>query len=82
MSPLLVEAKLAHAGQLTSESGPIQEEHLISPAHGWVLAENRLLWTDSNGGQWTDVTPPQKSTQRIEGVFFLNESLAGESGAR
>ncbi|HTU48727.1 MAG TPA: hypothetical protein VMF91_26935 [Bryobacteraceae bacterium] len=55
---------------------PIREAHLLSPAHGWVLAGDRLLWTGNNGGQWNDVTPPLGSNRSIDGAFFLDANHA------
>ncbi len=64
---------LPSSGQtsLGEQDRPIQEAHLVSPSHGWVLAGAHLLWTGDNGAQWVDITPPP-SNKSIEGVFFLD----------
>jgi len=38
--------------------------------NGWVLADNRLLWTSSAGLQWTEITPGD--SQAVHGVFFAD----------
>jgi len=46
----------------------------LSPGIGWVLLHQHLFWTQLNGANWADITPPGSPTQRIEDVFFLDNA--------
>src|ERR1041385_7546773 len=52
------------------EPSLVQSMHLISNASGWVLADNRLLFTTSFGKEWRDITPPVDGN--LLGVNFLD----------
>src|SRR5262249_43577856 len=36
----------------------LQAFQLVTPGAGWVLAGQRLYWTDDDGANWRDMTPP------------------------
>jgi len=48
---------------------PISAMKLVAPGSGWVIVQGRLLWTNDDGGVWTDVTPPGPPTQSF-GVIY------------
>ena len=50
---------------------PIRDMHLMSASEGWVLAGEHILWTDTDGQSWTDITPPLATGQVIDTVYFL-----------
>jgi photosystem II stability/assembly factor-like uncharacterized protein len=41
---------------------------------GWVIANGRLLTTNSAGNEWKDITPANASN--LDGTFFLNPTTA------
>jgi hypothetical protein len=47
---------------------------LVAPQVGWALVQQHLYWTNDDGRNWNDITPPGNPTQRINGVFFLDRS--------
>jgi xanthine/CO dehydrogenase XdhC/CoxF family maturation factor len=50
--------------------GQVQDMKLLAPGVGWALQQNHLYWTEDNGQDWADITPP--NAHDISGVFFLN----------
>ena len=60
----------------TISSAPIQNAHLVSAAHGWVLAGGNLFWTINNGQTWSNITPSLNGTRQIDSVYFLDETYA------
>lgn len=49
----------ACATPAASSSGrDIEAMQLLTDASGWVLADQRLMWTDDGGATWRDITPP------------------------
>jgi photosystem II stability/assembly factor-like uncharacterized protein len=45
---------------------------LISQGTGWAYAGGRILWTTTNGAQWSDISPPNPNDDAFVSVFFLN----------
>ncbi|HSR98071.1 MAG TPA: glycoside hydrolase domain-containing protein [Kofleriaceae bacterium] len=46
---------------------------LLTESTGWVADDSHVLWTRSYGQQWTDITPTDLGTHRIQTVFFRTE---------
>ncbi|MGH9885493.1 MAG: glycoside hydrolase domain-containing protein, partial [bacterium] len=46
---------------------------LLTESTGWVADDSHVLWTRSYGQQWTDITPTDLRTHRIQRVFFRTE---------
>lgn len=55
----------------TSSSDLVRSMKLLAPNTGWVLTEQQLLSTSSNGQTWRDITPTSLKGN-ISDVFFLN----------
>jgi hypothetical protein len=53
----------------------IKDMALVSPDHGWVLEQERLLWTSDGGRNWRDITPISEGDGQILSVIFLNHQL-------
>jgi hypothetical protein len=55
---------------------------LVGPGVGWTLqyrgagpgSDDRLFWTSDDGGAWKDITPQDRSSRHVAGVFFLDPS--------
>ena len=65
-----------------SFSSPVDEEEsidyqfeLLGPTTGWLLDGNHLFWTENNGNDWLDITPPISDSEILSEPFFLDESL-------
>jgi len=41
----------------------------IAPGVGWVIADEQLLWTDSDGAVWWDITPPRPAIGGLSTVY-------------
>ncbi len=54
--------------------GPRLDARLVSRSSGWALYNGRLLWTDSGGVSWKDITPSLETEDTISSVFFLGTS--------
>ena len=54
----------------SASSDTIQAMKLVANRSGWLLANNRLFWTDSLGVEWTEITPGQQPGSSIGGAFF------------
>ena len=69
--------------QVTNAAAPIEtlsgssigEIQLLSPSTGWVLTEDRLLWTNDGGYSWQDVNPNSTERSEILGVHFFDTHL-------
>jgi len=59
-------------GSRPSRTGSVSSMKLLAPNVGWALSTPRLLWTDSGGASWEDITPPVPKNGRIGTVFFLD----------
>lgn len=73
MAVVILFAVLGKAGQDTSTvsaPGPIRTMHLFSSGSGWIVTGNRLLWTETWGDNWDDITPSLAEDASIDGVFF------------
>ncbi len=47
---------------------------LLTPNVGWTLWDSRLLWTETDGRQWRDISPAGSKGYGISAVFFLDAS--------
>jgi photosystem II stability/assembly factor-like uncharacterized protein len=54
--------------------GTVTAMKLIAPGVGWAMRGSRLYWTDDDGANWKDITPPVGHYARLSGIFFLNPS--------
>ncbi len=54
----------------STSAASIQAFKLVTNQSGWLLANDRLFWTDSLGSQWIEITPPAQQTSTMSGVFF------------
>lgn len=79
---------LAAFGPVSARAQDIQIRafHQLAPSQGWALINHQLLFTDSDGARWTEITP--KGADSIGGVFFLDRARGwsvistGPSGAQ
>ena len=55
-----------------THAAQVRSMKLISPGTGWVLTKEKLLWTNSGGKEWSDITPPGPASQTLDAVFFLD----------
>jgi hypothetical protein len=46
---------------------------LVANRSGWLLANNRLFWTDSLGVEWTEITPALQPDSSLGGAFFSSD---------
>ena len=61
------------SSQILNPAGPaISAMDLLTSTEGWVLVEDRLLWTKDGGTSWQEITPQAKEQSQILGVFFLD----------
>lgn len=59
-------------------SGPaLQTAGLISPGQGWVVAEERLYWTEDGGTQWKEITPAQIAEANIAAAKYGGGRILG-----
>ena len=56
----------------TDPADGIVGAHLMTAASGWVWKVRHILWTNTAGRTWSDITPPLKANQNIDGVYFLD----------
>ena len=52
--------------------GPIADFKLVTATAGWVAVGNNLLWTDTAGAAWSNITPPEAKERAIQATYFLN----------
>jgi hypothetical protein len=52
--------------------GVVTRTKLLAPGIGWAERAGRLYWTNDNGANWKDITPPGEGA--IVGIFFLDPS--------
>ena len=67
---------IGHAQAIDSVGIGIQDFHVVSENHGWLLFGQRLFWTQNNGENWKDITPVGAQERPISDVFFLDEQHA------
>jgi hypothetical protein len=53
-----------------ASSQDIQNMKLVIGQSGWLQVSSRLFWTDTQGMQWTDITPIAETNDSISGVYF------------
>ncbi|MEW6239330.1 MAG: glycoside hydrolase domain-containing protein [Chloroflexota bacterium] len=65
---------LSTAALASFESDPasLSDFQQVAPARGWLLFDQRLYWTNNDGLEWRDITPPVQA--KIETVTFLDNS--------
>jgi photosystem II stability/assembly factor-like uncharacterized protein len=51
----------------------IEDMGLLSNLTGWLLTNQRVLWTRDGGISWVDITPEQILNEHLLAVFFLDE---------
>lgn len=61
-------ASICRAQSASADS--IQAAKLVANRSGWLLANNRLFWTDSLGVEWTEITPAAEHGTTLGGAFF------------
>ena len=59
---------------IENSSPQIRDMQLLSPEQGWVLVDQRLLWTSNGGVQWRDITPPAAAAGDLLAAHFTNEA--------
>ena len=52
----------------------IQDVQLISPGLGWVLIDQRLLWTEDGGLNWKNITPVSDTSGEILSAYFTDNN--------
>lgn len=57
----------------TASADTIQALKLVAPRSGWLLADNRLFWTDSLGAEWSEITLTQPNAPLVSGAFFSQQ---------
>jgi hypothetical protein len=62
------------AKRLKPQREPVRAMDLLRDGAGWVLLEKHLLWTNTAGKQWRDITPPETGPFSIDTAFFLDAS--------
>jgi hypothetical protein len=55
-------------------SANVRAMQLVTPAAGWALTDQHLMWTSDAGQDWKDITPAGPLPQSLDGVFFLDEN--------
>lgn len=45
---------------------------LVAEGKGWVLTDERLVWTNDGGESWTEIEIPEAAARERSGVFFLD----------
>ncbi len=63
---------LAAEVTLVEQGAPLRDVGLVSPVQGWLLVDEKLLWTDDAGVSWRDITPPQREATHLLDVLFLD----------
>lgn len=58
-----------------SHSDSIEAMQLLAPGKGWVIVNNHLYVTESNGETWQDITPAPLLEGELLGVFFNDPAL-------
>ena len=53
----------------------IQRMQLLPSGQGWLLAGQRLLWTENAASQWRDITPGSAFAEPLLAAHFVDESL-------
>lgn len=63
----------AQAPGIQASPHEVLSMQLLAEGVGWAADQNHVLWTRDNGQQWTDITPLDLGTDRIQRVFFRTE---------
>jgi len=59
-------------------SGPaLLTAGLVSPGRGWVVAEERLYWTEDGGAQWREITPAQIAAAKYAAAKYAGGRILG-----
>lgn len=67
----LAESPASH--NIAAAAEKIQAVQLVSDLQGWIISGNRLLWGDSAGQRWQEITPPLLAGATLRSAFFLND---------
>lgn len=63
----------AATGSKTGAKANIRDFQLLVGEQGWVLSEQKLWWTTTNGAAWLDITPSGvKKGSLLTKVYFLD----------
>lgn len=71
-----VTAQTSHSSLPHIESEGVSAESQLAPGVGYAVVQGRLIWTNDNGGMWTDITPPEPANQAMQILYFLDTSHA------
>jgi len=73
---LLIESKSSalHQTPQYAEHLPDLTYELIEPGVGWLATTNQIFWTNSNGTDWTEITPAGL-TKSVANVEFLDSKI-------
>lgn len=63
----------AQAPGIQASSLDVLSMQLLTEGVGWAADQKHLLWTRDNGQRWTNITPLDLGTDRIQRVFFRTE---------
>jgi hypothetical protein len=65
------------SGDALASDERLQIEHmqLLPSGQGWLLAGQRLLWTENAGSQWSDITPSSSFAEPLLAAHFIDESM-------
>ena len=66
---------LAKTPDAVSGSATLTAMRRLGPQTGWAMNADALYWTDDDGKQWRQITPPKADTERIADVFFVNDAI-------
>lgn len=63
----------ARAPGIQVSSLEVRSMQLLADGVGWVADQSHVLWSRDDGQRWTDITPLDLGTDRIQRVFFRTE---------
>ncbi len=50
----------------------VEAMDLLTENEGWILADQKVFWSNDSGRTWVDITPPGLGSSQIEAVFFVD----------
>lgn len=71
--PTVMSASASTPRTTLTRTNIIKDAKLTHAGAGWLVMENHLLWTDSNGRNWLDITPPLGRAEMVLSASFLDE---------
>ena len=57
---------------VNGEIPPVRDMKLMTPTSGWILAEQKIFWSDTAGQSWKEITPPLTGTQALDSAYFAD----------